>query len=216
MISSKRVTLSTQVSTIFTGRITSPDDVVKIQVNGESTLETIMEKLFHTETIIDGIVTDFLLDEEGDVEFNGNAIVAAIKDYKPHFPITMLTAHESEAISYMDDVHIIYDKYVLDEGNEEKLKSLKAKIKTNIQRYYSKIESTEKRIEQLVKKRNEGNFEPQDETELTKLFILMAEYDPEGNNLPVNIIQSESITKLNDFVTETKEILEELKKNKNK
>ena len=127
----------------------------------------------------------------------------------------MLTAHEPEAISYMDDVHIIYDKKVLDEGNEEDLEILKTKIKSNIDRYYARIEKTEKRIETLVKKKNEKSLEPKEEEELTKLFILMDELEPEGKEIPANLIKPEAITKLNDFVTQTREILGELKK-KNK
>ena len=40
----------------------------------------------------------------------------------------------------------------------------------------------------------------------------MDELAPEGKGLPANLIQTGTITKLNDFVSQTKEILEELKK----
>ena len=188
-------------------------EITRILVNSETSIDSLIKEIFSNE--IDGVVTDFLLEEEGDVDFNGNKIVDAIKSFKRYFPLTMLTAHEPEAISFMDDVHIIYDKKVLDEGNEEELEILKTKIKSNIDRYYSKIESTEKRIELLVKKKNENSLEPKEEEELTKLFILMDELEPEGKDMPANLIQPEAITKLNDFVNQTREILEELKK-KNK
>jgi len=188
-------------------------EILRIQVNSETSIDSLIKEIFNSE--IDGVVTDYLLDEEGDVDFNGNKIIESIKDFKPHFPLTMLTAHEPEAISFMDDVHIIYDKKVLDEGNEEELEILKTKIKSNIDRYYSKIETTEKRIEELVKKKNDNTLEPSEEEELTKLFILMDELEPEGKDMPANLIQPEAITKLNDFVSQTREILEELKK-KNK
>lgn len=188
-------------------------EILRIQVNSETSIDSLIKEIFNSE--IDGVVTDYLLDEEGDVDFNGNKIIESIKDFKPHFPLTMLTAHEPEAINFMDDVHIIYDKKVLDEGNEEELEILKTKIKSNIDRYYSKIETTEKRIEELVKKKNKNTLEPKEEEELTKLFILMDELEPEGKDMPANLIQPEAITKLNDFVSQTREILEELKK-KNK
>jgi hypothetical protein len=188
-------------------------EILRIQVNSETSIDSLIKKIFNSE--IDGVVTDYLLDEEGDVDFNGNKIIESIKDFKPHFPLTMLTAHEPEAINFMDDVHIIYDKKVLDEGNEEELEILKTKIKSNIDRYYSKIETTEKRIEELVKKKNKNTLKPKEEEELTKLFILMDELEPEGKDMPANLIQPEAITKLNDFVSQTREILEELKK-KNK
>jgi len=188
-------------------------DVYKIQVNSASSIKSIMEEIFSNE--VDGVITDYLLDDEGEVDFNGNKIVEAIKNYKPHFPITMLTAHEPEAISFTDDVHIIYDKKVLDDENKEELEILKTKIKSNVERYYTKIIKTEKKIEALVKKKNENLLVPKEEEELTKLFILMDEFEPEGKEIPANLIRPEAITKLNDFVNQTKEILEELKK-KNK
>jgi len=123
-----------------------------------------------------------------------------------------LTSHEPQAISQTDDVHIIYGKSILDGESEEELKIFKSKIKTSIERYYAKILNTEKCSEELIQKKNDGGLNADEEEVLTKLFILMDELDPDGKELPVNLIQTESITKLNDFVSQTKEILEELKK----
>ena len=189
-------------------------NVFKIKVDAKSTVKSISEILKQSE--LDAIVTDYLLEEEGDVSFNGNKIVDEIKKTRPHFPIIMLTSHEPQAINHMDDVHIIYGKSILDGESEEELEIFKTKIKSNIERYYSKIKNTEKEIEVLAAKKNANGLEPAEEEALTKLFILMDELDPEGKELPVNFIQSGTITKLNDFVSQTKEILEELKKAKKK
>jgi hypothetical protein len=185
-------------------------NILKIKVDAQSTVKSITEILKQSE--LDAIVTDYLLEEEGDVSFNGNKIVDEIKKTRPHFPIIMLTSHEPQAINHMDDVHIIYGKSILDGESEEELEIFKTKIKSNIERYYSKIKNTEKDIEVLVAKKNAAGLEPIEEETLTKLFILMDELDPEGKELPANLIQSGTITKLNDFVSQTKEILEELKK----
>lgn len=185
-------------------------NILKIKVDAQSTVKSITEILKQSE--LDAIVTDYLLEEEGDVSFNGNKIVDEIKKTRPHFPIIMLTSHEPQAINHMNDVHIIYGKSILDGESEEELEIFKTKIKTNIERYYSKIKNTEKEIEDLVAKKNAEGLTPPEEEALTKLYILMDELDPEGKELPANLIQSGTITKLNDFVTQTKEILEELKK----
>lgn len=185
-------------------------EVLRIKVNAESSVKKIVEELFKSE--IDAIITDYLLEEEGEVSFNGNKIVEEIRSMKPHFPIIMLTSHEPQAISHMDDVHIIYGKGILDGESEEELELFKTKIKSNITTYYSKIENTQKKIEELVKKQDEIGLEMSEEEELTKLFILMDEFEPEGKELPANLIHPNSITKLNDFVAQTREILEELKK----
>lgn len=188
-------------------------EVLRIKVDSSSSVSSIVEEIFSGET--DGVVTDYLLDEEGNVDFNGNKIVEALKEKRPYFPITMLTSYEPQAINNMEDVHIINGKSNLDGESEEKLGVLKAKIKSSIDSYYRKVETTEKRIEILVKKKNENLLKPIEEEELTKLFILMDELEPDGKEIRANLIHPEAITKLNDFVNQTREILQELKK-KNK
>ena len=185
-------------------------DILKIKVNEESSVDSIVELLYESE--LDAIVTDYLLEEEGNVSFNGNMIVDRIKSFKPHFPIIMLTSHEPQAINNMDDVHIIYGKSILDGESEDELALFRSKIKSNISHYKSKIESTRIRIEELVEKKNKGTLESPEEEELTKLFLLMDEFEPEAKGAPTNLIMPAAITKLNDFVAQTKEILEELRK----
>ncbi|MEE9361646.1 MAG: hypothetical protein V3U92_03515 [Cellulophaga sp.] len=189
-------------------------EILRIKADSGTTLDGIVNTIFQSE--MDGIVTDYLLDESGEVYFNGNQIVDAIKDYKPHFPVLMLTAHEPQAISQMEDVNIINGKDILDGENEKRLEILRVKIKSNIDRYYSLIEKTQTKIEELTKKRNDANLEPNEEEELTKLFILMDELEPEGKDMPANLIKTEAITKLNEFVSQTREILDELKKENKK
>jgi hypothetical protein len=189
-------------------------EIIRIKVKEDSTINSIVEEIFKNEP--DGVVTDYLLDEEGQVNFNGNQIVDAIRKVKPHFPITMLTSYEPQAINHMEDVHIINGKSDLDGESEEALQILKSKIQHDIESFYRKLSATQSKIEELVKKKNESELEPQEEEDLTKLFILMDELEPEGKEIRANLIKSESITKLNDFVIETKEILEELRKRSKK
>ena len=188
-------------------------NVTRIEVNSESSVESIFVKL--QESDLDAIVTDYLLEENAEVPFNGNKIVEEIKRIRPHFPIVMLTSHPTQAIGHTDDVHIIYSKDILtveNDKDQEELDIFKTKIQSNILNYYKKIEDTNTRIEQLIEKRNNQGLDIAEEEELTKLYILFDELNPEGKDLPANLIHRDSISKLNEFVNETKEILEELKK----
>ena len=127
----------------------------------------------------------------------------------------MLTSFPTQAIGHTDDVHIIYNKNILSVENDrekEELDIFKSKIQSNISNYYKKIDDTNLRIEELVEKRNDVGLEIFEEEELTKLYILFDELNPEGKDLPANLIHRDSISKLNEFVSETREILEELKK----
>ena len=188
-------------------------DILRIEVNPESSIESILDLLLSSE--LNAIVTDYLLEENAEVPFNGNKIVEEIKKIKPHFPIVMLTSFPTQAIGHTDDVHIIYNKNILSVENDrekEELEVFKTKIQSNISNYYKKIEDTNTRIGKLVDKRNNTDLDITEEEELTKLYMLYDELHPDGKEIPTNLIQRESITQLNDFVNEAKEILEELKK----
>lgn len=188
-------------------------DVVRVEVNSESSVESILAKL--QESDLNAVVTDYLLEENAEVPFNGNKIVEEIKRIRPHFPVVMLTSYPTQAIGHTDDVHIIYSKDILTVENnkdQEELDILKTKIQSNISSYYKKAEDTSTRIEQLIEKKNNQGLDIPEEEELTKLYILFDELNPEGKDLPANLIHKDSISKLNEFVEETKEILEELKK----
>lgn len=190
-------------------------EILRIEVNPQSSVEEILELLLSSE--LNAIVTDYLLEENAEVPFNGNKIVEEIKRLKPHFPLVMLTSYPTQAIGQTDDVHIIYNKNILSVENDrerEELEVFRTKIHSNISNYYKKIEDTNTKIEQLIEKRNENDngLEIQEEEELTKLYILFDELNPDGKDLPANLIHRDSITKLSEFVHETKEILEELKK----
>ncbi len=188
-------------------------EILRIEVNPDSSVQTILELLLSSD--LNAIVTDYLLEENAEVPFNGNKIVEEIKKIKPHFPIVMLTSFPTQAIGHTDDVHIIYNKNILSVENDrekEELEIFKTKIQSNISNYYKKIDDTNRRIEELVEKKNKEGLNISEEEELTKLYILFDELNPEGKDLPANLIHRDSISKLNEFVNETKEILEELKK----
>lgn len=188
-------------------------EILKIEVNQKSSVESILSSIKSNK--LDAIVTDYLLEENAEVSFNGNKIVETLKKVRPHFPIIMLTSFPKQAIGHTDDVHIIYSKDILtveNDKDQEELDIFKNKILANISNYYKRIDDTNTRIEQLIEKRNSKELEIKEEEELSKLYILFDELNPDGKDLPANLIHRDSISKLNEFVNETKEILEELKK----
>ncbi|MFP9097759.1 hypothetical protein ACLI09_01790 [Flavobacterium sp. RHBU_24] len=194
----------------FYSHFNSEYELIMIKVDKDSTIDSILEECFENE--VDAIVTDYKLEEEGDVNFNGDKLFNTIKSKHPHFPVIMLTSWEPDAIDHMENVHLIYNKDILDGKNSDEFTIFKSKINSTIRNYYKKIEDTNNRIGELVDKRNSSSLEIPEEEELTKLYILNDELHPDGKEIPANLIQKESITQLNDFVSEAKEILEELKK----
>ena len=187
-------------------------EIQKIIVTSRSSVSSILGSLDLEN--LDAIVTDYLLEESGEVSFNGNKIIEELKRINPYFPVVMLTSYTIQAINQTDDVHIIYSKDILtveDEKDEEELDVFRKKIQSNIFNYYKKIDNTNLRIEELVEKRKKS-LTMSEEEELTKLFILLDELNPSGKDLPANLIDRSSISKLNELVDDAKEILEKIKK----
>lgn len=187
-------------------------DIVLFDVDEQTTLETIFEVIEKKE--LDALIIDFKLDETGKLNFNGDAVAKFTLERKPHFPLMMLTAYERDAVSYVEDVNIINSKDILDGESQEKVDILIHKVRSNINNYYTKISITENRIKELIEKKNRIDLSLSEEEELTKLYMFLDEIFPDEKVLPENLIQPEAITRLNEFVLRTKEILEQLKKNK--
>src|SRR5690606_17203883 len=178
-------------------------EIFRMEVNQESSVESILLDIQINN--LDAVVTDYLLEENAEVPFNGNKIVEALKNTRPHFPIIMLTSFPTQAIGHTDDVHIIYTKDILtieNDKDQEELDVFKNKILANISNYYKKINETNLKIEQLIEKRNSSGLDIKEEEELSKLYILFDELNPDGKDLPANLINRDSITKLNEFVKE--------------
>src|SRR5690606_981426 len=83
-------------------------DVTRIEVNSESSVESILVNL--QESDLDSIVTDYLWEESAEVPFNWYKIVEDINRTRPPFPIAMLTSYPSQSIGHTDGVQIIYRK----------------------------------------------------------------------------------------------------------
>ncbi|MEN5378771.1 hypothetical protein [Sphingobacterium kitahiroshimense] len=206
---------SDQAINQFYHNFKSDFDIVKIKVDSDSEVHSLIEKALEKE--VDAVVVDYLLIEEGEVNFNGNVLFDEFKKIRPHIPIIMLTSHEPEAIDHMKNVHIIYSKDLMDGESNVELDLLKAKIKISISNYYKLIDDTRLRIEALVYKRNvENGLSLLEEEDLAKSFVVMDELEPQAKGLPSHLTHPHEITKLTDFVSQTRQILEELKKANNK
>ncbi|RXM63087.1 hypothetical protein [Chryseobacterium sp. CH1] len=206
---------SDQAISQFYHSFKSDFEIVKIKVDSESDVPSLISKALENE--VDAVVVDYLLEEEGEVSFNGNILFDEFKKVRPHIPIIMLTSHEPEAIDHMKNVHIIYSKDLMDGESKEELELLKTKIKISITNYYKLIDDTRSRIEQLVKKRNgEEGLTMSEEEDLSKNFVIMDELEPQSKGIPSHLTIPQEITKLTDFVSQTRQILEELRKANNK
>ena len=105
-------------------------EILRIQVTDQSTIESMVKEAF--ENNVDAIVTDYKLEGEVGVNFNGDKIFDFIKQKRPHFPVVVFTSHEKDAIDFLEDVHIIDDKIILDGDHPEEVRHFVLNLKANI------------------------------------------------------------------------------------
>ena len=180
-----------------------------IRIQQGSKVEDIVQLMLDDE--VDAIVTDYLLDDEGDVDFNGSKIVSEIQSISPYFPIMLLTAFEPQAIDYTDNVHIINGKDILDGESPERVKIMIKKLEALIKGYQSRKIELQETVKYLVEKKIANTIKPEEEEDLFNKYRLLDDYDHTSDNFSKLLADRNSITKLNEFVKNTEDIIKHLK-----
>ena len=192
----------------FVLRLKEAFEVYIFKLTPETSLENILQQIHEAE--LDCLVVDFELKEADVVQFNGDEIIDSLRAKYPYFPVFIITAkEEDDVLGQVEDNDIVRLKDELD----SKPKILIQRIQNKINSYYKQIDEAEETVKKLIEKRNAGGeLSIPEEELLNEKYLFLEKINPSEKTLPDNLIQPESISKLNEFVSETKQILEELKK----
>ncbi|SHG79086.1 hypothetical protein SAMN04488109_1851 [Chryseolinea serpens] len=182
-------------------------ELVVFTLTPELTKEELAKQIEESE--VDCIIADYDLQEAEVVQFNGDEIVAEYKKKFPFFPAFIITSKEEE-----DILPLIHDNEIVRLKDElvDKTVILIQRIKNKIENYYDSIKAAEELIDQLVEKKKTADLSLQEEEKLTEQYQFLEKIDSKNKELPDNLIQPASITKLDEFVENTKQIIEELSK----
>lgn len=192
----------------FSLRLRDSFDITTIKPTPETTLEGIVKLIEEAE--LDCLIADFELKEADVIQFNGDEVIEALRTKYPYFPVFIITAKEEEdVLDQVEDNEIVRLKNDL----TDKTSMLVQRIKNKIENYHNHIREAEETITALITKKNtENGLTVSEEEILTEKYLFLEKINPNEKSLPDNLIQPKSITALNDFVADTKKILEELKK----
>jgi hypothetical protein len=114
---------------------------------------------------IDALIVDYDLKEENpEIGYYGESIIDKVLLVKEGFPVFIFTSHdeEGEITEQSNDVDIVIDKEDMSNNKNKLLKRIKQKIDN----YYKQIETKEKRLLELLKKKNEEELTVDEEDEL--------------------------------------------------
>jgi DNA-binding NarL/FixJ family response regulator len=185
-------------------------DVESFALSENTTLDSLVNEIRGKN--LDCVIVDFELKESELLQFNGDEIVDKIREKTPYFPLFIITnKDEMDVLNQAEDNDIVYDKDLL---TNDKKETFILRIKNKIEHYYAKIEHANQEIERLVQQKTERSLAPTEEEQLSEYYLFLEKIYPDEKVLPSNLTRPESISQLNDFVENTRKILEELKKQK--
>ena len=162
---------------------------------------------------IDLLVVDFRLNDSGEVTYNGNDVVAEIRKHNNHFPIFIITSHESDAIEQCEDIFPIRGKDLFDEEvSGDDLTHFKESITSVIKKYRAKEADAQQTIVELNEKLyKEGTLSEADEETRFHAELYLQGINKD-DNIHSRMLKKSYSSQLDQMIETAKAIAEALKK----
>jgi hypothetical protein len=172
---------------------------------------------------VDAVVIDYKLMEHGSssLTFNGNELLQDLNNRLYNFPAFIMTNYPPDARNHRIDPFRIVSKDFMqpDESKPEYYKvgqELIKTIKTLIKNYKDDLAEKEKRLLELINKRNrEGKLSDFEEEEMVELDTFLEKSIDMRSRLPKKWKRPEEASKLDELIKDTQELIGELKRKKN-
>jgi len=187
--------------------------IVSYTIESSSNLKDLIETLYASEVTI--FIVDYLLNEKGNLGFNGDDVIKEFSVIKPNFPMIILTDNEgnaSDPITTIEDPRIVFYKKKALEKNEitERFKTIISKMSDL---YQKKIENAEKRIQELIDKREREGLAPEEKNELFNKQYELSNLDQRTKETPDHLVTSLKLDQLSTTIDEAEALLNKLHNN---
>ncbi len=170
---------------------------------------------------VDAVVIDYKLMEHGGspLTFNGNELLQELNDQLYNFPAFIMTNYPPDARNHrIDPFRIVSKEFMQPDKNKPNYKEgrdLIATIKTLIKNYKDDLTDNEERLLELINKRKrEGRLSDFEEEEMIELDTFLEKSINMRSRLPKKWKRPEEISKLDELIKDTKELIDELKRKK--
>jgi len=171
---------------------------------------------------VDAVVIDYKLMEHGgsSLTFNGNELLQELNNRLYNFPAFIMTNYPPDARNHrIDPFRIISKEFMQPDENDPKYKEGQELIKTIkalIQNYKDDLKEKEERLLDLIKKRKrEGRLSDFEEEEMVELDTFLEKSIDMRSRLPKKWKRLGEISKLDELIKDTQELVDELKRKKN-
>ncbi|MBK7379261.1 MAG: hypothetical protein IPJ03_09670 [Ignavibacteriales bacterium] len=175
---------------------------IKPSKEKEATASTILE------SHVDAIIVDFdLSEQDASIHYNGADLVSLILEERELFPVFILTSYEDDAVSKGEDVNIVYEKSEMVNGEK-----FLERVKAQIEKYYFKLEESEKRLLALIEESKKRKLDALEEDEIMKLDSLIEKALDKKSPLPNKIRKATESSDLSELLKKVDELANKLDK----
>lgn len=163
----------------------------------------------------DVLIVDFRLNEmksdiSYNVPYNGVDLVNEFQSIRYKFPCFVLTALDDEAISQIDDVNIVYVKNLIyKEEGKAKAKFLD-RVTTQIEHYQANIEKAKDDLSALIKIREAGNADVNDENKIIELDNFLEKSIDAKNAIPTEFKSLSNTNRLDSILSKVDLLLKKI------
>ena len=134
---------------------------------------------------VDAVIADFdLAEQDESIHYNGANLISYILEQRENYPVFILTSYEDDAVLKGDDVNIVYEKSEMGDGEK-----FLERVKTQIEKYYHKLDEDEKRLVQLIEESRKRKLNAFEDEEIIKLDSVIERALDKRSTIPDHIRQ---------------------------
>jgi hypothetical protein len=180
-------------------------EIILPEITEDTTVEKLVQDILGSG--LDVLVLDYMLSENGLVDFNAESLVDRIYEINRYYPLVILTSHETDALDQIANAHLINGKDILD----NKLMIFKHKLNKISQDYKSEIQKSEKELLELENTRNsEAGLSAAQEDRYVELNSFLDSTIQHKGKVSRTFYSEETNSKLDNLIELTEQMIKKL------
>lgn len=193
------------------------EDFDPIEIELVNNKQEIVQNIIDTQ--VDAVVIDYKLMEYSSLTFNGDELLMELNDRVYNFPSFIMTNYPPDAQKQrIDPFRIIHKEFMQPEPGKPKYeegRQLISKIQSLIKNYRDGLLEKEERLIALIKKKKvKGSLSDFEEEEMIELDTFLEKSINNRSRLPKKWKRPAEVSKLDELIKDTQELIDELKRKK--
>lgn len=185
-------------------------DIIGYEIQQGLPIDNLIKQVYESE--VDLLMVDYLMNDKGILNYNGDEVARAYEEIMPRFPIIIFTNLETQAFPHVDNPNMIYDKEEVIKHPDHFVEKL---VKT-IELYKNFIKKRKDILEKLIEKGEREGLNANEKHILLETQIELNALDKISNEVPLQLLDEKKMDNLSKTTKEAEEFLESLIKRNSK